>query len=246
MNLLSSSCSPEAKGCSGIQESFTICSTTGVWSFCSTAHRVLSGNVFCLSEWLFYPFSLSSISSFHISHLMLVRVPSASHPETHKQPSPWFSGLGSKGIVLSSRDNSSILNLEASPLSFRYFVSSCIHPLAFLSPQLFLLASFPTDYEHAQAQNTHSSPKGRKHKRSCSEACVKLVLSSRSSSWQENPAYLTPSPSLLSWLSLALTSQAPQEPGQQPCPSYHSGWQIFNPFFTSSLSRIWKCDAPTV
>ena len=69
MNLLSSSCSPEAKGWSGIQESCPICSTTSVWSLCSTAHRVLSGNLFCLPEWLFYPFSLSSIFSFHISYI---------------------------------------------------------------------------------------------------------------------------------------------------------------------------------
>ena len=149
MNLLSSSCSPEAKGWSGIQESCTICSMTGVWSFCSTAHRVLSGNLFCLSEWLFYPFSVSSISSFHISHLMLVRVPSASHPQTHKQPSPWFLGLGSKGIVLSSRDNSSILNLEASPLSFRYFVSFVFIPL------LSWVLSFSFLHPSPQIMNMH-------------------------------------------------------------------------------------------
>lgn len=144
-----------------------------------------------------YPFSLSSISSFHVSCLMLLRVPSASHPQTHKQASPWFLGLGSEGSILSSRGNCSLLNLEASPLSFRYCVSPRTHPLAFLSPQLFLLASFPTDYEHTQAQNTHSSPKGRKHDCTYSEACVQLALASQSHPWQEDPANVTPSPSLL-------------------------------------------------
>ena len=45
--------------------------------------------------------------------------------QTHKQPSPWFLGLGSKGIILSSRDNSFILNLEGFPCNSVSKESAC-------------------------------------------------------------------------------------------------------------------------